>query len=361
MGRMDNLRLADLTPAEVRQMSEVVKAYYSPSRSDRHVNRPLTQISIGWMQDTDAFVASQVFPNLPVQNQSNSYYVYDRGSFYRDEMRTRAPGAQTVGVNYELSTDVYNSVVRGLHVDIDDQSRANEDSPLAADQDATQLLTEMSMINKERVWVSDYLSANIWTFNVDGSGSRSNNFDPTHATNNNLQHWSDAASTPIEDVRLLKRSIQGRTGMRPNTLTLGREVYDVLLDHPDIVGRLDRGQTTGPAMAKRDSLAALFELDRVLVMDAIYNAASEGNDDSFNFVGGKHGLLSYRPMSPGLRTPSAGYTFSWRGYLGASDAGTRIKRFRMEAEASDRIEIESAYDFKVISADLACFLNGIVA
>ena len=360
MGRSDTLNPANLTPADVRRMEQIVKAYYSPSRSDRHVNRPLTEISIGWMQDAEGFVASSVFPNLPVMNQSNSYYVYNRGSFYRDEMRARAPGTQTVGVNYELSTDVYNAVVRGLHVDIDDQSRANEDSPLMADQDATMLLTQMAMINKERNWATDYLSTNVWTFEIDGDAARSANFDPTSATANNLQYWSEAASTPIEDIRLLKRSIQAETGMRPNTLTLAREVFDVLLDHPDIVGRLDRGQTTGPAMAKRDSLAALFELERVMVMDSIYNAASEGVDDDSSFIGGKHGLLSYRPAAPGIRTPSAGYTFSWRGYLGASEMGTRMKRFRMEPEASDRIEIESAYDFKVISADLGCFLNGIV-
>ena len=361
MGRINTLKPADLTPSEVRRMEQIVKAYYSPSRADRHVNRPLTNISIGWMQDAMGFVASQVFPNLPVQNQSNSYYVYDRGSFYRDEMKPRSPGAQTVGVNYDISTDVYNAIVRGMHVDIDDQSRANEDSPLAADQDATTLLTEQSMINKERNWSTRYLASSVWTFEVAGGASRSSAFDPTHATNNNLLYWSTAMSTPIEDIRLLKRSIQQETGYRPNTLTLSREVYDVLLDHPDIVERLDRGQTTGPAMATNDALAALFELDRVLVMDAIYNAGSEGNDDDNTFIGGKHGLLSYRPSAPGLRTPSAGYTFSWRGYLGASEMGTRMKRFRMEPEASDRIEIESAYDFKVISADLGCYLNGIVA
>ena len=57
--------------------------------------------------------------------------------------------------------------------------------------------------------------------------------------------WSDAASTPIEDIRLVKRSILESTGFMPNTLVLGRPVFDALLDHSDIVGRLDRGQTSG--------------------------------------------------------------------------------------------------------------------
>ena len=98
----------------------------------------------------------------------------------------------------------------------------------------------------------------------------------------------------------------------------------------DIVGRLDRGQTTGPVVVMRENLAALFELEQVLVMDAIHNTAKEGATASHSFIGGKHALLCYAAPSPGLMTPSAGYTFSWTGYVGASDNGVRIKRFRME-------------------------------
>jgi hypothetical protein len=63
----------------------------------------------------------------------------------------------------------------------------------------------------------------------------------------------------------------------------------------------------------------------------------------------------------GLNTVSAGATFSWTGYLGASDMGTRMKQFRLEAIASDRIEGEMAFDMKVISPILATFFGDAVA
>jgi hypothetical protein len=59
-------------------------------------------------------------------------------------------------------------------------------------------------------------------------------------------------------------------------------------------------------------------------------------------------------------TPSAGYTFSHTGYTGATGNGTRIKRFRMDAIESDRIEIDMAYDQKLIAADLGYFFGAIV-
>jgi hypothetical protein len=79
------------------------------------------------------------------------------------------------------------------------------------------------------------------------------------------------------------------------------------------------------------------------------------------FIGGKHALLAYVPPAPGIMTPSAGYTFAWTGYLGAGPDGQRIKRFRMENLAADRIEIEMAFDMKVISADLGAFFNNAVS
>jgi hypothetical protein len=59
--------------------------------------------------------------------------------------------------------------------------------------------------------------------------------------------------------------------------------------------------------------------------------------------------------------PSAGYTFTWNGYLGGNNKGVRIKNFRMEHIASDRIEGEMTYDMKVVAKDLGVFWSSVVA
>jgi hypothetical protein len=60
-------------------------------------------------------------------------------------------------------------------------------------------------------------------------------------------------------------------------------------------------------------------------------------------------------------TPTAGYTFSWNGYLGAGAEGNRIKRFRIERLESDRVEIQMAFDLKLVAADLGYFFTSIIA
>ena len=82
-----------------------------PSRSDVHVDRPLTEISIAFLQSADNFVADRAFPILPVSKQSDSYFTYDRGMFNRDEAEELAPGARAAAANYTLSTDTYNAKV----------------------------------------------------------------------------------------------------------------------------------------------------------------------------------------------------------------------------------------------------------
>ena len=341
-------------------MPQLKKSFYSPSGSDVHVNRPLTNISMAFMQMSSAYVASRVFPSIAVEKKSDVYYTYDRGEFNRDSMEERAPGTESAGGTYTVATEPYFAKVQAYHKDIADEIRANQDNPLNLDREATEFVSTKAMIRRERTWVERYFKTGLWSFEVDGNAARSAAFDPASESDNDLVHWNDADGTPIEDVRLLKRAVLESTGFMPNVLTLGRPVFDSLVDHPDIVGRLDRGQTSGAAKANKDSLAALFELEEILVMDAIHNDAVEGADPDHKFIGGKHGLLSYRPMTPGLLTPSAGYTFNWTGFLGATPEGARIKRFRMVHLESDRIEGEIAYDQKLISADLGVFMNGIV-
>lgn len=323
-----------------------------PSRSDVHVDAPLSSVSIAFIQRAESFVADRAFPRLGVAKQSDKYFTYDRGYFNRAEMKKRAPGTESAGATYSIGQDSYSCDVWALHRDVADQIRANADSPISLDREATELLTLQGLLRKEKEWASQHFVTGVWSNELAGVAGA--------PAAGQFQQWDVAASTPIEDVRAAITTTHSTTGFRPSRMVLGREVYDALLDHPDIVGRLDRGQTSGPAMVMRDALAALFELDEILVMDAIENSAAEGASPSHGFIGGKHALLLYTPSSPGLMVPSAGYTFTWSGLLGGGALSTRISRMRMEHLKSDRLEIEMAFDQKLVSADLGfMFLDAV--
>jgi hypothetical protein len=153
------------------------------------------------------------------------------------------------------------------------------------------------------------------------------------------------------------------TGQEPRVMVVARNVYDALLDHVDVIDRLKYGQTPGsPAIATKAALAALFDLDEIIVSSAIENTAMEGvaNVHAFIVPAGV-ALLLYRPPTPGLLTPAPGYHFSWRGLDGAfNDLGTAIARYRMELKRADRVEINSAFDMALVSNELATYIHTIL-
>ncbi len=326
-----------------------------PTHSDVHFNAPLTNISIAYIQDSGNFVADRVFPNIPVQKQADRYWTYDRGHFNRDEMAVRAPATESAGSGYTVdNTPSYYCPVYAFHKDIPDEVRANSDTPLSPDRETAIFVTQKALIKREKTFVSSFFATGLWTNEVTGVAA-------SPGTGNVLR-WDDASANPIENVRLAKRTILQSTGFEPNVLMLGKTVYDALVDHPDLVDRIKYGQTpNGPAIVNQQALAALFEVDRIVVSKAIENTAAEGATNSHSFIAGKHALLAYAAPSPGLMTPTAGYTFSWNGFMGASANGHRIRSFRLDRQNADRVEIDMAYTQKLVSADLGYFWGSIVS
>lgn len=333
-------------------MSEIIQKAQGVilSPGDVHINSALTNFSLSYMQQATDFASTRLFPVIPVAKQSDTYWSFDPAQFRTNLMRKRAPATEAPIAGFTGSQEPYYAHVWALGHDIADQTRANADSAWNIDTMATQFLTQQALQNREAAFVENFLSPGVWTNERTGI--------PTGTpTATQFLQWSNPASTPIEDIRSGSRQIQRTTGLRPNKLAVGRTTFDYLVDHPDIVDRVKYGQTpNGAALVNMQALAALFEVDEVVVTSAVSNT-----DGVTGFVFDNGALLVHSPNTPGLLTATAGATFSWTGYYGANGYGGRIKKFRMEALNADRIEIQLAYDQRVTSPALGLFFNDAVA
>ena len=324
-----------------------------PTSGDVHVNRPLTNISIAYIQAADQFIATKVFPNVPVSKQSDRYFVYEKQDWFRDEAKVRAPGTESAGGGWRIdNTPTYFAPVIAVHKDVDDQIRANADAPINMDRDATTWVTQQLLLKRERIWAGSYFQPGVWDTDLAGVAA-------APGAGQFLQ-WDQANSTPIEDITGAAVAVAEKTGFRPNTLVLSPFVFNAVRNHPDV---LDRIKYTQRGVVTTDILAGLFDVERVLVPWGVVNLANEGvvGDADFEFVFGKNALLTYANPTPSILQPSGGYIFSWTGFLGAGANGNRIKQFRIEQIASDRIEGEMAFDAKLVSADLGVFFEDAVA
>src|SRR5262245_52989247 len=111
----------------------------SPTPSDVHVNAALSSISVAFMQDQSEFIADRVFPAVPVAKQSDRYFTYDKGNWFRAKAQKRAPATESVGSGFTLdNTPNYFADVYAFHKDVDDDTRSNADAAIDVDRDATE-------------------------------------------------------------------------------------------------------------------------------------------------------------------------------------------------------------------------------
>src|ERR1035441_6249553 len=154
---------------------------YTPTPGDVHVNTPLTQISIAYLQNQDQFVAAQVCPIIPVSKQSDRYYVYNRGDFFRDQMQKRAPGTPAVSSGYRLdNTPTYFADVWAEAKPIPDQLRGNADAVLNIDRDATEFLTQQALIRREKIFAANLFTTGKWNTDMTGVDRKSTRLNSSH-------------------------------------------------------------------------------------------------------------------------------------------------------------------------------------
>jgi hypothetical protein len=326
-----------------------------------HIDAPLTNLTVAFLQDANGFIADRVFPKVSVTKKTDKYYIYNRADFNRTgQVQARAPRTQAPRVGMTLSTDTYSADVYSLATDYDFFTLANEDAALDIRAAGAQMLTHQLLIDREIKWASSYFAGGIWGTDWDGVASSPSSVQ--------VIQWSDYTnSTPIADVTKIMRTVQLKSGgFKPNVMVVGKEVRDVLVNHPTILARLNGGATvTNPALVTDAKLAEIFGVEEFMVMETVKNTAAEGLTESNSFIGGKLAGFYYRPRSSGLMIPSAGYTFTWDELEGASGHGIAIKSYRGDYLAIDGIaevlEANLAYDHKVVSSDLGAIIDSVIA
>ena len=115
-----------------------------------HIDRALTNISVGYMQGADAFIADRVFPIVNVTKQSDVYYVYSKADFFRNEVQERGRAAESAGGQWNMTiADPYHCRKYAYHYDITQEEKVNYDDPIKVDRDTTEWLAQKMLLKRE--------------------------------------------------------------------------------------------------------------------------------------------------------------------------------------------------------------------
>lgn len=313
-------------------------------------DRRLTQLSIAIMADTSNYVSGAMFPTVSVNQQAGKFITYNSGDFNKTEMRPTADGAPAPLAKFGYGEDNYFCDVYKEGAVIGERTLANAYAPMQPRQEMTTLLSRHALIDREQRFHDTFLKAGVWTADLNGATTDFVQFDAAGGTGN-----------PIELITEQSTAFALRNyGVRPNRLTMSRNVFDELKNHPDIIERIIYIAGSEPAMINSNHLSQLFEM-QVVVSNSVYNTANEGAADSKAFFSTNEMLMSYAPATPGLMTSSAGYIFSWTALSGYGGTAVRSEARKMSEGGGEYMEIQAAYDMKVINADMGTYFSNVVA
>lgn len=311
-----------------------------PTLSDVHIDSALTDFSVAYFQDPGRFAAPNVFPITNVPQRSGKYFVYDLEELMRSSAALRAPNTEAPVRTYKLSNDNYHCEVYSVAVDVSEQIRANADPALDPEEDAALVAMQDMRIAMDKKWTQEAFTTGIWA---------------TEST----ATWNTSSGDPVGDIQTGVKTVLSVMGKRPNTLVLGADSwYTGLWSSTQL---LDRLPDNAPRIVTPEFVGNLFGFERVFVLDSVHTTGAEGSTAAPAFIHTDHALLAYVDPGAGLRQATAGKTFMWSGLVGGG-GGIRTKRLDMPwKDAMPRVEVDAAFDFKVVADSLGYLIKHTVS
>lgn len=262
----------------------------------RVVDPILTTVAQGYKNS--ALIGDALFPQVSVSQRGGKVLAFGKEDFML-YATARAPGANTNRVQFGYSGNPY----------VLEQHALEGQVPFELMEDARVVpgLDQGSIAVRK---VQNIIGLRTEKAQADLATTAANYPTGNKTTLSGTSQWSDYAnSSPSAAIETAKNAVRAKIGMKPNTVVLGAAVFSVLKQHPAI---LDRIKYTGRDVVTTELLAALWDVSRVLVGEAVY--ASDAG--VFSDVWGKFVVVAYTDTSGmmDMGVPSYGYTYQLGGY-----------------------------------------------
>jgi len=320
----------------------MVRKFGNPTASDVHVDSALSEIAIVYKNKD--FISDLVFPLVTVEKQSDKYYVWDKGSWLTIAVEKRTPGDTYPEGRMKISSDEYYCDIFHLGYPIPDEDVKNADQAIQLEQTGSEWLSHQFLLNRENEIATAIMADAVWDNDLDGGVD--------------FTQWDDYDnSDPPDDIDTYMDTVQQNTGVRPNTLVVGRQVFSKLRRHPIL---LDMFKYTGRGILTADQVREALDVEKLLIGQAVRRTSLEGAAAAVQaYIWGKDALLLYVPERPGLREPAAGYTFVWN--IDGEGFTTQITPTRQDDRDRDFLKGKHAFDFKVTGSDLGVFFDAAIS
>lgn len=308
---------------------------------DVHIDVPLSRVAVQAFS-TGTFVGPALFPIVPVGKQSDMYYVIDKASWMRAAGTTlRAPKTAPRRVEFSVSSDTYFAHNYALAGENALEVIANADNAIDLRRRTANKVTGDLAVDME-VRIANKVTS---ITNI-GSG----------IALAGTAKWSDfLSSDPISDVTTGHAFIRNTTGLMANTMLLDYDTHRIVRRHPVL---LDMFKYTQGGFLNDAELREVFDVERILIGNAIRNVAQEGQAASMVNIWGNNCLLCHVDnAAPGLETQTFGLGFRWTPDGIPAPMQASVYNDPDPGRKTEIVEVGYYQDEKIVAKDLAYLIG----
>lgn len=300
----------------------------------------LTNVSVGYFPK--GYICEQILPVVTHTMSSGKLGKYGK-EFLRIENTVKGGRGKYRRVDVGVtSTTSFYIAGHGLEDLVTKEDYKNKMLPFDAERDKTIGLTHMLFLEKEQVVATALTSTATITQNVTLSGT---------------QQYNDYLnSDPIADFNTARGTIIDACGFPPNTAIMDYKVWNVLRFHPAMLDALGF-KWAAPGGISVDQLALAMGVEKLLIGNARYNSAKEGQTDVLSAVWGKHIVFAVIPDKAEVQQVAVGYMVRYDG-----EAPRRVFKYpENNPPESNVLLVEDNYDALLQSPEAAYLIANAIA
>lgn len=306
-----------------------------------HIDRPLSNMAIGYKPE--GMIVDQLAPIIPVQKQSDGFYVWDQSELFRTEDDKRAPGTEANVLTRSLSSDTFFCKNYALKDRVPYEDIENSD--------AKQIFFERGV---RAEGIKDTLMLN-WENRTAAQVTNTSNVGSSSAVGS---AWTDYTnSDPIADILTAMNNVEDLTGYRPNSIAMSGTAWRHFRENSEVISRVFGNQTSSKGrVVSREQAAALFEVDRFIIAGAYKNGSEENQTLSLTRIWGDHCLIYYAPLTARKDKPSFMYSFRWTKIM-----NMQAKVFQLPKAEAEEVQLGYYQDEKITSANLGFLVTNVTS
>lgn len=322
----------------------------SPSSSLATLRPDLAEsfVEFDLAMDQQGFIANRVFPIVDVASQSGTFGRIPLEQLLQERDTKRSPGSGYARGNFTFTTSSYACDEHGAEEPVDDREAKMYAEYFDAELIASARAYSAVLRNAELRVANAVFNTTTWT----GSALT------TGITN----EWDDFANaTALTDVEAAVAKVYDGSGLWPNALIINRKVFRNLRNCDEIIDRINSNGAGSPSKASdvtEAMLAAVFDLEHIIVAGASRNTAKEGQTSTPGQIwSDEYAMVCKIATSADFREPCVGRTFHWSD--DGSQIGGTVETYRDETVRADIIRVRHDVDEIVLYPQAGHLLSNV--